>query len=344
MGSVARFGGLNTKLQAIYGKMLSQDDYENLIALDSVVEVARYLKENTYYSDVLDEVIVEDVHRGDLEHILKTKLIKVMESLIHFTSGPYKDFMKAMFARYEVEDLKLILRAITKGDDPRKIENLFLHSVDYSYLNYDLLTKSKTLNNLRDNLKGSIYQDAFRNLTEEDLSMREFHLEMNLDAIYFGNLIKKTKALSGEDEAILDELIGVNIDLVNLQWVYRAKKYYGLIPEEILNYTLSGGKNFGFSKLKAIVYNEDSRGEIEASLPRKYRELLSEEDIYLERKIYQFLYERFKEFDKNSRLNISKLVAVIHFMEYEIRDIISITEAIRYEVEDIKEFLIRSFD
>lgn len=344
MGSVARFGGLNTKLQAVHGKMLSKEDYENLIALGTVVDVARYLKEKTYYSDVLDDVVVDDIHRGDLEHILKTKLIKMMESFIHFTSGPYKDFMKSMFARYEVEDLKLILRAITKGDDPRKLENLFLHSVDYSYLNYDLLIRSKTLNELRDNLKGSIYQDAFRNLTEEDLDLREFHLEMNLDSIYFGNLIKRANSLSKEDVYILDELIGVNIDLVNLQWVYRAKKYYGLLPEEILNYTLPYGKNFNFSKLKQIVYDKDSRSKIETELPKKYRELLSEDDVYLERKIYQFLYDRFKEFDQKSRLNIAKLVAVIHFMEYEIRDIISITEAIRYDVDDMKDFLIRRFD
>jgi V/A-type H+-transporting ATPase subunit C len=53
----------------------------------------------------------------------------------------------------------------------------------------------------------------------------------------------------------------------------------------------------------------------------------------------------FQKVNRNNRMNVAKLVSVLHFLEYEIRDIITIIEGIRYDVpvEEMKDFLIRDF-
>ena len=53
MGNVARFAALSTKLDAISGRFLQEEDYEVLLHKEKVTEVARYLKENTHYANLL---------------------------------------------------------------------------------------------------------------------------------------------------------------------------------------------------------------------------------------------------------------------------------------------------
>lgn len=345
MGSVTRFAALSTKLDAIKGQLLDDRDYENLFSKDSVAEIARYLKENTHYSDLLDDVNVDDIHRGDLNLILSEKIVIIIEKLMHYTDSEYKDFMKALLMRYEVEDLKLILRGISRNEDLKSIKRLFIHSDKFSLLDFDKLVNVSSLEDMIGIVKDTPYQEAFRNITTEDLKIREFHAEMNLDFIYFRNLVKKASKLSKEDSEILKELIGTNIDLINLQWIYRAKKFYGLMPEEILNYTLPDGRKYNFKKLKELVYSDEPREAISNSVSKHYKDLLTEDDIYIERKIDQFLNDTFRKTDKYNSMNIAKMIAVIHYLEFEIRDIVTLIEAIRYEIKDenVKAFMIRNF-
>ena len=99
MGNVARFAALSTKLDAISGRFLQEEDYEALLHKEKVTEVARYLKENTHYASLLADIDPEDVHRGDLNLLLSRKVIEITEKLAHFTSHNYKELMKALLIR-----------------------------------------------------------------------------------------------------------------------------------------------------------------------------------------------------------------------------------------------------
>ena len=81
------FAGLDyisagTKARALYGKLLTSEDYKSLLERKNVPEVASYLKKNTVYSELLSEINENDVHRGDLE-------VLFMKSL-------YDDFVKIL--------------------------------------------------------------------------------------------------------------------------------------------------------------------------------------------------------------------------------------------------------
>lgn len=345
MGSVAKFAALNTKLDAISGKLLKNQDYEALMSKESVVEIATYLKENTHYRGVFEDINVDYLHRGEIADILLKRNIALLESLSHYMDGAYRDFLNTLFMRYEVEDLKLIIRALATHEDLQKLKSSFIHSERHAILDFNRLMSVTSIEEIVNLAKDTPYQEAFRNVSEDDLSVREFHAEMNLDAVYFRSLRRRAEKLDQEDREILEDIIGKNIDLINIQWLYRSRTYYQLMPEEILNYTLSGGKSYSFAKMKAIVYADDPKEAIMASLPTRYENLLNREDIYMERTIYQYLYDLFVKLGRSSQMNISKLTAVTHFLEYEIRDIITITEGIRYDVtpEEMKDFLIRRF-
>ena len=68
-------GAIVAKAKAKYGKRLKYDDYKRLLDCKTVAEVVSYLKTETSYKDVLVKVNENSVHRGQVEAILRQKLL-----------------------------------------------------------------------------------------------------------------------------------------------------------------------------------------------------------------------------------------------------------------------------
>ncbi len=341
MGSASKFSALNTKLQAMNAKLLKPSDYEVLLGFSTEKEIGNYLKHNTRYSGILSEYSLDKLKRWELELVLKKELLLELEKLSNYLTSNYKNFLNMMFLRAEVEDIKLILRAISRKEDLMELPEHFLHSKKHEFISFEKLLSKNNLFDLVEEFKGSIYEEAFRSITEEDLKLREFHAEMNLDAIYFRELRKCAQHLSKEDGKIVEKLVGINIDLINIQWIYRAKRYYSLMDEEIFNYTLSGGESLNFKKIKELIYADDCMEQIMNLLNKYGFKLKTSDDKYLQVMINRHLSSIIAKFDRNNTMTITKFIKYTHDVEFEIADIITILEGVRYKNTEIKKLLIR---
>lgn len=345
MGSVRRFAAINSKIRALEGQMLIEEDYKAILAASSIDEVIKYLKENTQYSKTL-EAVSDDAGVETVEILLKKELLHKHEKLLHFFIDEYKAFFKTLYMRYEIEDLKLYLRAITRGEDISKFKDMIITSGMYSTLDYQLLSSAKSLEELIGHLKGTKYHKVLSYYLDESPSRRMFYMEMNLDRIYFKALHDQGDKFAGVDAKILKTLLGQNIDLLNLQWIFRGRKYYGLSPEEIVNYTLEGGYVFKYRKLKAISYLENLEDVIESIKASPYGFLFSEaeqSEIFFELEMEKFLYRNLNALRKTNHMNIVEPLVYLHRQEFEIRDLFTIMETKRYGIsgEEAKHFLVR---
>ncbi|MTI48774.1 V-type ATPase subunit [Sporosalibacterium faouarense] len=349
MGSVKDFAAINTKIRALKGKMLDEKDYLKLISKKSVPEIAEYLKNNTYYTDVLKDEDIKNIHRNRLELLFKKHIIIQFEKILHHFTGEYRKLFKILFMRYEIEDLKLYIRALSRGESLEEVKKLVLYSGIYSSIDHDLLITSKSISEFVRNLKGTIYYDGLKGYQDEQGSKLTFYLEMNLDILYFTKLYEQAGSLDKKNEKILKELLGKNIDLLNLEWIYRGIKFYKLSPEELINYTLNGGYSLSFNDIKNLCYSKDEKELIERMINSQYGFLFDNEDtldLFMERRIERYLYFQFLGYYRKERMNITQSIAYIHLLEYEIRDIISITEAIRYDLDksQVKSYLVRKIE
>ena len=139
---------------------------------------------------------------------------------------------------------------------------------------------------------------------------------------------------------------GINIDLLNLQWIYRGLKFYNLPPEILFNYTIANGLEFNRNDIKGFCYSKNLDIFKSKILGTKYSFLFDQEntmDIFMERRILRYQYYPLKKTKIKNALNIMQSVVYGLFLETEIRDIISIIENIRYgmSVEEARKFLIR---
>jgi len=346
MDKVITYAAVNAKIRALEKDFLKREDYLNMIQKKSVVDVARYLKDNTSYSKLLREINIDNISRRDLEDILKNNMIKNMDKLIYYFRDDYKEFIRSLYIKYEIEDLKILSRSIFNGKELETIKKPLSFLGKYSRVDSKILFKSKTNRELIYSLKGSEFYEFLIPLVNGKRENR-FRFEMALDMGYFSIIQSRKLKISREDRKILKKWEGLLADLYNIQWVYRGKKFYSLSPEELLNYTINFGDKLTFRERKAMCYAKNLEELYKMIANTIYGFLFKKEemyrDIYMERRINRFIYYKLKALDRQFSLSIIQTIDFVWSFEFEIRDIISILEAIRYDIpsEEARKFLVK---
>lgn len=344
MGNERRFSAINTKIRVMRSRFLKDDDYIALMEMNSVEDQIKYLREETKYSKVLEDIDdIDNIQKVELQ--LERLQVQQFEKIIKYFSDDYERYIKSFMFRYETEDLKLFLRVLARGE---KLEDYGMESLlkdKYYSFSYEKIKDAKSVVDFIDKLKGTKFYDVLYPYRNEDHSKLMFYMEMNLDRLYFNTINESAQKLSKADRQSFNNVFGENIDILNIEWIYRGLKFYNLAPEELINYTLPHGLVFNFNKLKDLCY-----GDIEhlKSVVRdtRYKELVNEDkdiDLFMGIRVQRYMYNRFKNAFRDGRFDISISNAYLHLLEYEIKDIISILEAKKYGLSyyETKEYLVR---
>jgi Archaeal/vacuolar-type H+-ATPase subunit C len=339
MGTVENFAALNAKIKALEGKMLAQEQYNGLLKTKNYYEALKYLKENTYYSEALKDINIMDIHRGDLEIILKKYYVDIFFKLNHFVKGIYKDLLQLLFLELQIEDLKVIFRAkyVDKKED---IKHLLItcHS-PMNQIPYEELIAEKNMEALSKKLKDiKLFKHIaplLQNFNNESL----FRIEMALDFEYFSAIRKFIKKMDKENGEIVKKINGSTIDILNIQWIYRGKQYYKLSPEELFNCTIYKGYKINSEMIRKMCYAKDTNEFYDLISDTVYGSIFSNakgRDYLIEKEMNTFIRRQLSRYKSGGKLNISLTLSYIQLMEIELRDIISIVENKRYMSEEAK--------
>ena len=345
MGNERRFSAINTKIRVMRSRFLKDEDYIALMEKDKLGDQVQYLRDNTVYGEMLSHIDnIDDVQQVELQ--LERFLIVQFEKILKYFSDDYEKFYRSLMFRYETEDLKLYLRALARGEDLTKYEKVSFIKNEYYSFSYEKIRYAKSLEEFIDRLKGTKFYDVLYPYRHENYQKLLFYMEMNLDRLYFTALSESAQKLSKSDREIFNVFLGENIDLLNIEWIYRGIKFYNLVPEELINYTLPNGNIVDYKELKKLCYGsiEDLKNYVGKT---KYKELVNEEkdlDLFMEIRIQRHLFNTFKNTFKKGKLDVSISIAYLHLLEFEIKDIISIVEAKKYGLSyyDTKEYLVRT--
>jgi len=323
MKNVAKFAALNTKIRVLERELLTNKDYLNLIGLNSVEACINYFLEETYYSKLLEDLKAKDL--SSVENLFYKNLLVKYDKITSFLHIEYRKIFKAIFMRYEVEHIKKYLRKLNQN---KTVEMLYknFENAKYSDLDYKVLSSAKTLEAFVEHLKGTdYYKILYYHLSSED---RLFYMEMSLDIHYFNRLNNEMKKKFGHQKRnTILEILQKNSDLLNIQWIYRGKKYYNFSSEELLNYVLLTGYYFKYKDLKSLCYAKTTQELVNRLKDSKYGFLFKDEENFeflMERNVERYIYQLFKDLEKVSTLNINKSIGYMHKLEYEMRDIFTI--------------------
>ncbi|NMB09123.1 MAG: V-type ATPase subunit [Tissierellia bacterium] len=341
MGSSRIFAAVNSKISGMGKNLLTDADFDVLMEMDNRDDIVQYLLKNSYYSDLP----IKKEGYIFTEQILKRKIMKDIDKLSNFMDSKYKVFFEGLKKHYEYNDIKTILRSIIRRENIDDLNDRLIVLNNGTDINIDTST---SLEDFINSLSSTRYYDLLVRYLDEDLDKILFYMEMNLDRDYYIYISELSKSLKREDSKIFNDYMGEHIDLLNIEWIYRAIKFFNLPREIVFNFTIIGGKNYSLKDLNKMSYMsvEELRDYV---LKGKYKFLFDSEhdiDLYMERRIERYLYYKAKDYMRSTKMNISKTIGYLLLREFEIKDITTVIEKTKFELskEEAMAYLIRTIE
>ncbi len=196
---------INAKVRAMKSRLLNRADFENLAGVagqDGLVQCLKttsYGEKRRHFPSSFDGVIA--MYYKDLFSCYR----KIIKSL----SGDRKRLIEHLYQKYELENLKLILRKVCSGKFNKNIEELLLptgESQNFSAIN---LLQARSAGEVLTQLKGTSYYEPLENaLFRFEQEKETFPLEMALDLSYYKRLWLIASSLGHADQKITKKILG----------------------------------------------------------------------------------------------------------------------------------------
>ena len=327
---VTAYSALQAKTAAMRAKHLSAAQYDELKSKTSVSEAVAYLKYNTVYAPLLEHVSERTVHRGDLERLLDSYLQSEVQKLYSFCSDSQKQILSYTYVRYEIGILKRILRALYAG---KSVEIAFDTGGFFAgKLSFDpaAAAQAGSERELLAVVKNTPYYEVLAPPLSSGADL--FVAESALDVYYFKYAWRmKGKALKGKDKKIIEESFGSEIDMKNLCWIYRQKRYYDMPGELIFATIIPIHYKIPREALIEMIRTPDVDSFVAMARQTRYARLFDGLDRrFIEQNYDEMVMRRMRKLMQADPFSIACLIGYTHFLESEIARIVTAVECIRY--------------
>jgi V/A-type H+/Na+-transporting ATPase subunit C len=346
-GPLARYAFINAKLRARISKLLPEEAVGALVRAPSLIEAVQLLKGTGYGA-------VEEVYTttGDLKMAELALLERELELFVEvqkYLSGPPFAFVVALGARFEVENLKNVLRLwfdrAIRGRDIQARSGYLLRKHVLHRLDIDALLGAADVEGFAELLAGTPYgaivaENGRGVAAEKSL----FPVEVALDKHYYSQLLATADSLDRRDQAVARRLVGVEIDMANIGWIVRMKSFYDLPVERALRSIIPSGWSVDEKTARAAYASQNVKQVLDAVLRSSYaglRSILSAEAIdsasrlaLVERILAEIMLYEVRHVLGGYPFSIGIVLAYFVLKQAEIRRLVTILNAKYYDASE----------
>lgn len=223
------------KTKAIYGHRLKERDYELMLKMKTVGEIALYLKQHPSYKDLLRPINENDLHRNQLEELIRKNTFYTSLKLIKFAYLKDQDFYDLTYVNYETDLILAQFRAIISESIDQSVSDTPLYLKKHIRFDMLKLAEADSYARVLEVLQGTDYHlllSRFYKAKREDI--RYTDIEKELEIYYYDTIFKRiTQIYHGTLARELKEIYLTKIELNNIIKIYRLKKFYNTPPEAI---------------------------------------------------------------------------------------------------------------
>lgn len=334
------------KVRAMYRYRLTPGDYEELMKKRTVGDIAAYLRDNTHYREALEQADYADIHRGQLETLLRGLMYGQYRRLLAFNySG--KRIYRYLYLKEEIRELLALLRSLSGREYDEEAERYRPPADRWLEGNITLdlekLADAESIAELTGLLGDSPYGKLLQRFPPNEEGQIDFvGCEQAFYTYYYQQLLTFVKSeLSGQAAKATREAVYRRIDNQNIVQTYRLKRFFRsdekFIRENLLPFRTSSQPLIDrmiaapdVERLHAILE--------EAGFAREGE--VRERD-YIESVILR-LRARQSRWDLHNSTHPSVvLYAYMTHLEIELEDIINIIESVRYglPIEEMRKML-----
>ena len=328
---------VRTKAQAMFGKLLTIEDRQRMLACRSVSDVVRYLKTETHFRTALADV--EDAHRGYLESLLRRQNLVDMVSLLRYDRLLRFGWSDYIIGRWEQRQLLHALELMAQDCAAHFLAGLPLELNDVSHIDWLRVAQAKTLPELARAASRSAYGTALSRIaatSDTTTFIRAARALSETEAALQKTAVMRTRG--GERRALIDFLDRITA-AENVSRIYRLRHYFHLSDDRIAE-RLVKPLTPGQERPLLAIPEEDLWDRFFADAGKR---------IPVEQRQHTAdLPTRVAYFEAVHAMHYSPypsvvLLSYLRIVEAELDDIINITEGIRYGVpkEEIQSLLFK---
>lgn len=336
MGSLIHYSGISTKIRAMERWRIKPEQFEQMAALESVPEAVRFLRSLPPYEKIFSGVEDKELHRGRIEQLLNLAQYEDFASLYQFANMKQRRFLDLYFMHYEIGIVKTCLRNGAGRRESAQDLSGFKEFFDrHSSVDLAQLSQCRSIDEVISGLKGTIYYSPLESLRQKGQAALPA-CETAVDMLYFKTVWKiKEKYLSGQGKKDLTQCFGTRMDMLNLQWICRAKKYYHLPEGEIYAMIIPISLHLKKTEIRAMAQAEDVE-QVYALIRNSWYGRLDlgnlEKGQSLEEPCREVIDRIYELTSRKEPYSASVLNSYLYFKEREIEKIITTIERIRYGV------------
>lgn len=302
------------KAKAKLGKLPSKEICRDLLYEDSLERKLDIIRANK-------SEIPNIYSKKDVEIFLSNSLYDDLNSFLKFLKGEEKNFFIKYISKFELQLIQLIVQAILNEHLKDSLDIIkrekFSQNINVSKDDdfQTFVEKSKSTRYYR-----TLYPFLNENMQKDSII---FLISNSLNKFYYRDLLEETKKLPKNLGKKLREFIGKEIDIFNIEMLFRLKNYFILNDYEIFNYLIEGGKYLKTEDLKKL--SKLSLDKVkEKILGSPYNSLFNNSSNFYKAK-QDLLSDNSKRLN-NSKYDLLKLIYIVDIMEISNKNIISMLE------------------
>lgn len=335
-----------TKVKAMTGRMLGDEDYEQLMHLDSVAACAAYLKGQPEYAKVLRDVQETQIHRGALEALLQKTLFDQFIRLERYAGRSNRFFRDSYTAKLEIRCIGNCIRLFNSSSPNAFLQSVPGYIVPYLSMDVSALNNAHDYPALLEALRRTPYLKVLEPLglgMEEAVSLPVAeHALYQYYYRYVSGMIDRQ--FRGSTRRELQNIFTAQAQLQDIQAVFRLKSFFGGSREEIERILLNIPGPLPRRLMRAILDAPDGDGVLALLAGSRYRKYFDGgRFVYIENSTGLIRHDLAKRYLTFSQNPAAAFAAFLVLREIEIENLMAIIEGARYRLgaSEIRPLLIR---
>jgi len=331
MEAPREYGFINAKVRAMRSRLLHDSVYRNLISAKDEKEFLTLLSQTRYKGQV-ENLLTQPTEMA--EYLLEKEEIEEFKEIETYTKGHSKKFFKTLLLRYDAEQFKILLR-LWHGQK-KEVDLSLFQFVEYS-ISPEIVLEAKSMEEMVKGLGSTPFVSALAQsipLYEEQKTL--FPVELAIDRTVYESIWKTGMRLHRTDRPIVHRLVGLELDLKNLDWIFRYRTYYKIAYAEIRDWLLPYG--FLFRPDQLVDWANTNRLSEAWRLAFHLTDFSLEEENTtasldaLEHFLYRVLLEEARRAFRALPLSIGTLLGYFYERRIETRNLKMIFLAKRYQL------------
>lgn len=264
---------LQTRVAIFRGTLLDDAGLRRLIDLPPEEGLGRLIPgvlDPDHAHGIANPALVERA----LYDLLRLELAVLLRPL----AGPARDFLSFWAHRFDILNLKAIIRGRLRGLPVEAISRNLFDMPPFTTLPLDQLLRTENVQELLRQLEAGRFADVAgpaRRAFEESHDL--LAVDATLDQRYYAGLHSRTQKLDDNDRAEVMRLVGTLIDHLNLAWLVRYRFAYGLSPSETYYLLIPHGRSLHRERFLPLVEAPECHRILD-HLPESYGEVLCSAD------------------------------------------------------------------